>query len=240
MKLTGDADQQVRASAVRRVGELATAAELPGLLEMLMKAKAEDLGAVEQAVGAVCLKGEKPEANAAKLIALMPQAPTPQKIALLRVLGAIGGADALKAVREAVKDQKPELRAAAIRILGAWKTADAVPDLLALAEKATDPTDKFLGLSGYLGWATKKETPARGTVGHVQAGGRTRAETAGEETAAGGAEQHRLARRAGADRAAPGRRRHARRSGRRRPGDRRSTSQRQERREGRRRSSSSR
>jgi HEAT repeat protein len=159
MKLTGEADQQVRTSALRRVGELATTAELPGLLEMLMKAKPDDLGAVEQAVGAVCLKGEKPEANAAKLIALMPQAQLAQKIALLRVLGAIGGADALKAVREAVKDRQPELRAAAIRILGAWKTADAVPDLLALAENAADPTDKFLGLSGYLGWAAKKETP---------------------------------------------------------------------------------
>lgn len=160
MKLSAEAEEPVRSGVLRRVAELATAAELPALLEMLMKSKPEELGAIEQAVSTVCLKGEKPEANAAKLVALLPQAQPPQKVALLRVLGAIGGADALKAVREAVKDQKPELRAAAIRILGAWKTADAVPDLLALAQNAADPTDKLLGLRGYLGWAAKPDVPA--------------------------------------------------------------------------------
>jgi HEAT repeat protein len=160
MKLSADAEEPVRSGVLRRVAELATAAELPALLELLMKSKPAELGAIEQTVSTVCLKGEKPEANAAKLVALLPQAQPPQKVALLRVLGAIGGADGLKAVREAVKDQKPELRAAAIRILGAWKTVDAVPDLLALAQNAADPTDKLLGLRGYLGWAAKPDVPA--------------------------------------------------------------------------------
>jgi len=42
----------------------------------------------------------------------------------------------------------------------AWKTADAVPDLLALARSASDATNKRLALRGYLSWAANADLPA--------------------------------------------------------------------------------
>ena len=95
-----------------------------------------------------------------KVAALLAQAQPPQKVALVRVLGTVGGTSALKAVRDSAHDPKTEVRAAAIRALGAWKTADVVPDLLALARNASDPTEKMLGLRGCLGWAANADLPA--------------------------------------------------------------------------------
>jgi HEAT repeat protein len=68
--------------------------------------------------------------------------------------------DALQAVRAAVKDADAEVRATAIRALGAWKTADSAPDLLALARAADNPTDKMLCLRSYLGLAANTDLPA--------------------------------------------------------------------------------
>jgi len=53
-----------------------------------------------------------------------------------------------------------EADAAAIRALGSWKTADAAPALLTLAQNAANPTDRMLCLRSYLGLAGHAELPA--------------------------------------------------------------------------------
>jgi len=161
VKALGDADAGVRQSALRRLGELSGPEQLPALVDLLMAAKSpQDLNAAEQAVSAVAAKAENPQSCTEKLVARMAGAPVAQKTALLRVLGSLGGAGALEAVRGSVKDPNAEVRAAAIRTLSAWKTAEALPDLLALAQKADDPAGKRLALRGYLGWAAKANVPA--------------------------------------------------------------------------------
>lgn len=161
VKALGDADAGVRQSALRRLGELSGPEQLPALVDLLMAAKSpQDLNAAEQAVSAVAAKAENPQSCTEKLVARMAGAPVAQKIALLRVLGSLGGAGALEAVRGSVKDPDAEVRAAAIRTLSAWKTAEALPDLLALAQASGDPAGKRLALRGYLGWAAKANVPA--------------------------------------------------------------------------------
>ncbi len=161
LKAAGDPDAEVRRAAIRRLGELGSAAELPAMVELLMGLKdPQDLSAAEQAVGALCARADNPEASIQKLIERLAQAPGAQKTVLLRVLGAAGGASALKAVRDAIKDPDPQVRGAAIRTLAAWKTADVMPDLLALARRSSIPAERALGLRGYLAWAGRKELPA--------------------------------------------------------------------------------
>jgi HEAT repeat protein len=161
VKALGDADAQVRQSALRRLGELSGPDQLPALLDLLMAAKTpQDLNAAEQAVSSVAAKADTPQATTEKLVARMAGAPVAQKSALLRVLGSLGGAGALEAVRGAVKDPNAEVRAAAIRVLSAWKTAEALPDLLALAQASGDPAGKRLALRGYLAWAGRAGVPA--------------------------------------------------------------------------------
>ena len=157
---TGE-DAKIRPAAMKRVGELGGTAELPALLAALDSARSSsDLDAVEDALSTVCSRAEKPESCTAQLADRLPQAKPEQKGALLRVLSAIGGPAALKAVRAAVDDANAEVHAAAIRALGSWKTADAAPDLLALAQSAANPTDRMLSLRSYLGLAAQSELPA--------------------------------------------------------------------------------
>lgn len=157
-----DKDADIRAAALKRLGELAGAGELPPLLDLLMKSSSpDDLAAIEAALGAVCARAGDSETSATQLIAQLPSAKPAQQAALLRVLVIAGGGKALDAVRSAVKDSNPEVRAAAIDALSSWTSAAAAPDLLALAKSAGTPADKQLGLRGYLRWAADNEIPPR-------------------------------------------------------------------------------
>jgi HEAT repeat protein len=154
LKVAREADPKVRPAALSKVGELGGPAQLPALLELLMDFESsQDLNAVRQALSDVCTKADDPQSCAQKLIAPLDKAGPAQKSVLLRVLSVIGGSNALKAVRKAVNDPDPEVHVAAIRALCAWKTAEAAPDLLALAKTADNPNEKRLCLRGYLGLA---------------------------------------------------------------------------------------
>ena len=150
----------MRIAATKKLGELAGPTELPPLLDLLGKATSpEDLEATEQAVSAVSLKAEKPDACVTQVEARLAEAQPAQKCALVRVLGAVGGASALRAVRSAVNDSNADVHAAAIRVLGGWSSADAATDLLELAKAATNPTDKMICLRGYLALAGHPDLP---------------------------------------------------------------------------------
>jgi HEAT repeat protein len=156
----GGSDPKLRTAAVNKLGELAGPGQLPDLLNFLAKAgSAEEVEAAEQAIGAVSLRAENPAACVGQIEARFAQSLPAQKCALVRVLGAIGGANALQAVRAAVSDQNMGVHAAAIRTLGAWATADAASDLLDLAKDAVNPTDKMICLRGYLRLAGQSEVP---------------------------------------------------------------------------------
>jgi HEAT repeat protein len=160
LKASGDEDRRVRPAAIKMVGELGGPDQLPALLDVLVKLdRSGDLEAARQALGDVCGKAENPESCSGKLVGTLGQARPAQKVVLLRVLSGIGGQDALTAVRGAVADSNAEVHAAAIRALGAWKTADAAPALLALAKEADTPGDKALSLRAYLGMAARRDLP---------------------------------------------------------------------------------
>jgi HEAT repeat protein len=100
-----------------------------------------------------------PAALVNKLCSALDKADIQQKLALLRVLSVVGGAEALKAVRAAVDDSNSEVHREAIRALGSWKSAEAAPHLLELAKKSTNQNDKTLCLRGYLGLASRPDLP---------------------------------------------------------------------------------
>jgi hypothetical protein len=102
----------------------------------------------------------QPNASVQLVLTALASAPPAQKPALLRVLGAVGGAKALDAVRAAAGDANAEVKGAALRALAAWKTADAAPALLALAKTSPDATDKLVALRGYFGWAGNSDLAA--------------------------------------------------------------------------------
>lgn len=144
-------DAKVRPAALRKVGELGSPAEFSALRDLLMQFEdRQDLDAAEQALSAVCSKADNPMSFTLRLTSRLPKATPAQKSALLRVLGVIGGTGALNAVREAVNDSNAQVSDTAIRVLCSWKTADAAPDLLALAKNSSDRARKTAALRGYI------------------------------------------------------------------------------------------
>jgi HEAT repeat protein len=151
-------DAKTRPDAIKMIGDLGGADQLPALLELLDTAQnPQDLAAAEQAIATASTKAKDPQAQAEKLAARLPQAKPAQQAALLRVLSALGGPNSLKTVRALINSDNAEVRSAAIRALGSWRTADAAPDLLVLAKNANDPTEKTLFLRSYLNLAARGE-----------------------------------------------------------------------------------
>jgi len=151
LEAANDADAEVRPAALRKVGELGSPAQVTALLDLLMRLESsKDLVAAERALISVCSKSDDAKSYTGRLTGLLGRASPAQKNSLLRVLGAVGGTQALETVRKAAKDSDAEVRDAAIRVLCGWKTADAAPDLLKLAKASSGGTHKTAALRGYI------------------------------------------------------------------------------------------
>jgi HEAT repeat protein len=158
LKAARNADTKVRPEVIRLIGDLGGAAQLPALLALLDAAQnPQDLRAAEQAISIACTKDKDPQAQAQKLAARLPQVQPAQQAILLRVLSAVGGGDSLPAVRLLIASGPAEVRSAAIRALGSWRTADAAPDLLALAKRPYSADEKTVVVRGYLNLAARGE-----------------------------------------------------------------------------------
>lgn len=159
--LAEKSEPKLRVAAYKHLGELASPSDLPTLLRLLAAAGTpDDLEAAEQALNAVSARSSDVEDTAGKLVGALSQSPAGQKCALLRVLAALGGKQALKSVRSAVDESTPEVHAAALRALCGWNNADAAPDLLELAKSAPDSADKLLSLRGLIRLASQPDVDA--------------------------------------------------------------------------------
>ena len=167
-----DPDAKVRQAALKKVGELGGPNELQATLSLLMNIQtSQELNAAEQALRNICVQFDDRKSCTAKLINLLPQTTPAQKSALLRVLSTLGGTDALRAVREAVRDSDEEVHSAAIRALGAWKSTEAAPDMLKLAKTSANPKDKTLCLRAYLSMAANPDVSSDERLSMCRKGG---------------------------------------------------------------------
>ncbi len=160
-KATTDADAGVRVAAIRRLGELGGTSEIATLVGVLASAKTSpEVAAAEQALSTLAVREGNPGGTVSQVRSRLAGLEAAKSAAMLRVLGAIGGPEALEVVRAALGSQDAAIRADAIRVLSDWRTADAAPDLLGLAKSSSNPTDKMLALRGYTGFASNPDLPA--------------------------------------------------------------------------------
>lgn len=153
-KIAGGPESELRVLAIRRIGDLGGAAEVPSLLDAMSRTQSSgEIEAAEQAISALCLKSANRDESVDRLAARMSNAPVEQKSALLRIMAAVGGPKALTHVRLALKDSQSEVRSEAIRALGSWSSPEAAPDLLEVARSATSQADKVVALRGYFALA---------------------------------------------------------------------------------------
>jgi len=162
LKAAREGDPKVRPAAIKLAGDLAGPEQVPALLDLLGQVeKSEDLDAIEQGLTTACTKADNPQPLIAAVIKRLDQVKPPQKAVLLRVLAAAGGPEALKAVLAAIDSSEAQVHLAAVRALGAWKTADAAPHLLTFAKQAKDPGERTLFLRGYLNMAARSDLPTQ-------------------------------------------------------------------------------
>ncbi len=148
LRAAEDTDSSIAGAAYRALGELASAADLEAMADGLQRTG--DLAAGEAALVAVCARQSDPSACADRLLTALARAVGEPKVALLRVLGSVGGTKALDAVRAAVSDADAPTRSAALRVLCEWPDTEALPDLVSLARAATDSSQRIMAIRGAL------------------------------------------------------------------------------------------
>ncbi|NIA13813.1 MAG: hypothetical protein GWP08_07005 [Nitrospiraceae bacterium] len=151
-KTAQDSDEKVRAESFKALGALAKAADLPGLVKLLIKVDGSRARKeAERAVVAVSKQiPETDQRGAAALAGLKKARRAEAKASLYAVLGQIGDPNGLKPLRKAAKRGKPETQAAAVRALAGWPTVAAVDDLVVIAGRGKNETHTALALRGLL------------------------------------------------------------------------------------------
>jgi HEAT repeat protein len=135
-------DAAVHAAALATLGEIVDLERLPVLVQQAVKPRDEaDAAAALKALKTACVRMPDRDRCAAALAGAVDDAPAATKVALLDVIGEVGGGRALEAVAAAARSGDEKLQDAGTRLLGAWMTADAGPVLLELAK--TMPQGKF-------------------------------------------------------------------------------------------------
>jgi HEAT repeat protein len=143
-------DEGVQEAALKALAHLAGPEHLADLVKRLVNVKAAKARpAAERAVVQVAQKAPAPDAGTQPVLAALKKADDVMtQTSLLRVLGGIGGAAALAAVTDTLDTKQEGVRDAAVRALGSWPDASAVPALIGLAKKSDNRTYQVVALRG--------------------------------------------------------------------------------------------
>lgn len=151
VKAAEDADAGVRNEALKALGVVADRAVLPAVAAVLVKT-ADDGTRNEAAAALVKIAGREAdlEQRSAPILQALAASSGPARLALLGVLGRIGGQQSLAAMRAAVQDSDEKVKDAAIRALAEWPDATAAGELLAVAKSAAGETHQVLAIRAYI------------------------------------------------------------------------------------------
>ncbi|MEI7947134.1 MAG: family 16 glycoside hydrolase [bacterium] len=146
-----DPEAAVRVACIAALRELGGLAEIPGLVDILLKSPSDaETQAAEKALATLCKRQADLGGCTDKLAVGLASAQPAQKCALLRILRSVGEAKALNAIRAAMSDASKEVQDEATRLVCDWSTVEAAPDLLVLARNSSNATYRVLALRGYL------------------------------------------------------------------------------------------
>ncbi|MHB8864662.1 MAG: HEAT repeat domain-containing protein [Pirellulaceae bacterium] len=149
--LASDPDESTRLAALRALGQVIDAPQLPVLTARLpLPADAEERDTVQQALRAACRRAVDKDACARELQACLPQLDQDMKPFLTELLGIVGGSTALDAVTLLARDTDDAIQDAATRELGRWRTPDVAPALIDLARTVPQEKYRIRALRGYL------------------------------------------------------------------------------------------
>ena len=142
----------VRLAAAAALSDLGDLETVPRIIKQLVDSQGDtERRRAQETLTAICTRDDKVGAGANMLTAAyVSAAGVPVRVALLRVLGNVGGDTALWAVTEALEDSEPAVVDAAVRALCDWPDAAALEALLALASEADQQVHRILALRAAL------------------------------------------------------------------------------------------
>ena len=156
-----DASPGVRVGCINTLRELGSLTDIAVVVGILgQNRSADETKAAEQALATICGRQTDRSACAETLCAGLAAAQPAQKCALLRLLRSVVDPKSLQAIRTATTDASPIVQDTATRLICDWSTAEAAPDLLALARTSPNPTYKLLALRGYMRVSGAKDVAA--------------------------------------------------------------------------------
>lgn len=150
----GDSDAGVANASLKALGGLAGPAEFASVVHILIQGKT--VAAAEAALLAICSRAQDPAACTQTLVPVLAQVQGEPKLALLRVLGAIGDPQALVAVRAAAADTDAAVKEAAVRVLCDWPNSAALPDLAEIVRTSENEKFKILAQRAQVRLAPKE------------------------------------------------------------------------------------
>lgn len=125
------ADAAVRRAAIRALNFCVAKEHLADVLTLMLAAEdAADRAGLQQAVVAAAMQTPDRQARTALILAHLPEADRDDTLLLLRALGQLGGANALKTVTALIDADDPAVKDAAIRALADWPDASATDGLM--------------------------------------------------------------------------------------------------------------
>lgn len=160
IKAVDDSDAAIRGAALTALGQTVTGDKLAVLINQVTQPTyPEDAPIAEKALTAACVRMPDREACAAELTKALAGSSVPTKVALLSILGSMGGAKALETLATAARLGEPELQDKSTQLMGEWMTPDVAPVLLDLVKTA--PNEKYQGRAfrGYLRVARQFNLP---------------------------------------------------------------------------------
>jgi HEAT repeat protein len=140
----------VRLAAIDAIGRLADADAVEHLLGLLVRAEDDrERQQVEEALTRVCQRAEAAGQCTGPLLGGFHTAAVSDQASLLRVLGSVGGSEALDAILAALDGPQEELRDAAADAIMKWTDVAAAPALLARSRQIADVKAHVLLLRAY-------------------------------------------------------------------------------------------
>ena len=152
LKTAADPDRSVRIESYKSLAIVAQPDIVDKLIRMLIEE--ENSGVRNEAERTVVLVAQKIADASNQAGPVLAQLPNVINIdarsSLLEVLGRIGDASALPAIRKELNSDDPDNQEAAIHALSAWPNAGPLQELLNVVTTTDNETHKILALRGYI------------------------------------------------------------------------------------------
>ncbi len=144
-------ERPARVAALRALETLATPADQPRLLDLMLTAENNSIrNAAQKTLVVVSQKFQGDMAADAILLDRFSQSSEAEQVVLLQALGRIGGGQSLGLIIQSQKNGSAPLQDAAVRALAAWPDTLAIPALRDIAQNASSEIHRILALRGFI------------------------------------------------------------------------------------------